>query len=214
MKFNNQPAPPKVGVTAAESATYTDFANINCGGLRADGSDGVNEVTWLVLDVIDDMRLVQPSSNIQVSRKNPDAFIKRALHIIRKGWGQPSIFNADTVIEEMLRQGKSIEDARNGGTSGCVETGAFGKESYILTGYFNFPKVLEITLHGGIDPRTGKRIGAQTGDPRTFRTMEELAWGLSFPGAAFHRYQTAREQCHRTSLCGVCPDTIPLDPDR
>ena len=174
VKFNNQPAPPKVGVTAAESATYTDFANINCGGLRADGSDGVNAVTWLVLDVIDDMRLVQPSSNIQVSRKNPDAFIKRALRIIRKGWGQPSIFNADTVIEEMLRQGKSIEDARNGGTSGCVETGAFGKESYILTGYFNFPKVLEITLHGGIDPRTGKRIGALTGDPRTFRTMEEL----------------------------------------
>jgi formate C-acetyltransferase len=131
-------------------------------------------VTWLVLDVIDDMRLVQPSSNIQVSRKSPDAFVKRALHIIRKGWGQPSIFNADTVIEEMLRQGKSIEDARNGGTSGCVETGAFGKESYILTGYFNFPKVLEITLHGGIDPRTKKRIGADTGDPRTFRTMEEL----------------------------------------
>lgn len=174
VKFSNQPAPPKVGVTAAESATYTDFANINCGGLRTDGSDGVNEVTYIVLDVIDEMRLVQPSSNIQVSRKNPDAFIKRALQIIRKGWGQPSIFNADTVIEEMLRQGKTIEDARDGGTSGCVETGAFGKESYILTGYFNFPKVLEITLHGGVDPRTGKMIGAPTGDPRTFTTMDEM----------------------------------------
>lgn len=174
VKFSNQPAPPKVGVTAAESATYTDFANINCGGLRADGSDGVNEVTYLVLDVIDEMRLVQPSSNIQVSRRSPDAFVKRALAIIRKGWGQPSIFNADTVIEEMLRQGKSIEDARNGGTSGCVETGAFGKESYILTGYFNFPKVLEIALHDGVDPRTGKGIGARTGDPRTFRRTEDV----------------------------------------
>lgn len=174
VKFNNQPAPPKVGVTAEESGTYTDFANINSGGLKADGSDGVNEVTYLVLDVIDEMRLLQPSSNIQLSKKNPDRFLKRAARIIRKGWGQPSVFNADTIVEELLRQGKLIEDARQGGTSGCVETGAFGKESYILTGYFNLPKILELTLHNGIDPRTGRQLGLETGDPRSFASYEEL----------------------------------------
>jgi trans-4-hydroxy-L-proline dehydratase len=146
IKFNNQPAPPKVGVTAAESGTYTDFANINTGGLRPDGSDGVNDLTYLVLDVIDEMRLLQPSSNIQLSRRSPDRFLSRALEIVRQGWGQPSIFNADLVVEELLRQGKTIADAREGGTSGCVETGAFGKEAYILTGYFNLPKVLEVAL--------------------------------------------------------------------
>jgi trans-4-hydroxy-L-proline dehydratase len=146
IKFNNQPAPPKVGVTAEESGTYTDFANINTGGLLADGSDGVNDLTYLVLDVIDEMRLLQPSSNIQLSRRSPDRFLGRALEIVREGWGQPSIFNADMVVEELLRQGKSLADARAGGTSGCVETGAFGKEAYILTGYFNLPKVLEIAL--------------------------------------------------------------------
>lgn len=174
VKFNNQPAPPKVGVTAAESGTYTDFANINNGGLKADGSDGVNDVTYLILDVIDEMHLLQPSSNIQLSRKNADRFLHRALEIVRQGWGQPSIFNADMVVEELLRQGKSLEDARCGGTSGCVETGAFGKEAYILTGYFNLPKVLEITLNNGVDPRTGKQIGLETGDPRQFETFEEL----------------------------------------
>ena len=174
VKFNNQPAPPKVGVTAAESGTYTDFANINSGGLKIDGSDGVNEVTYLVLDVIDEMRLLQPSSNIQLSRKNPDRFVKRAARIIRKGWGQPSVFNADSVVEELLRQGKSIEDARQGGTSGCVETGAFGKESYILTGYFNLPKIFELALHNGLDPRTGQQLGLETGDPGSFTSFEEL----------------------------------------
>ena len=174
VKFNNQPAPPKVGVTAAESGTYTDFANINLGGLRPDGSDGVNEVTYLLLDVIDEMRLVQPSSNLQLSKKNPDRFLKRGLEIIRKGWGQPSVFNADMVVEELVRQGKSIEDARVGGTSGCVETGAFGKEAYILTGYFNLTKVLEITLHNGLDPRTGKKIGIETGDPTEFSSYDQL----------------------------------------
>jgi formate C-acetyltransferase len=174
VKFNNQPAPPKVGVTAAESGTYTDFANINNGGLKADGSDGVNELTYLILEVVDEMRLLQPSSNLQLSKKSPERFLKRGIEIIRKGWGQPSIFNADLVVEEMLRQGKSIEDARTGGTSGCVETGAFGKEAYILTGYFNLTKVLEITLNNGLDPRTGKRIGLETGNPRNFSSFDEL----------------------------------------
>ena len=174
VKFNNQPAPPKVGVTAAESGTYTDFCNINTGGLKSDGTDGVGEVTWLILDVIDEMRLLQPSSNLQLSKKNPDRFLKRGLEIVRQGWGQPSIFNADMVVEELLRQGKSIEDARAGGISGCVETGAFGKEAYILTGYFNTAKVLEITLANGRDRRTGKQIGIVTGDPREFGSYDEL----------------------------------------
>jgi formate C-acetyltransferase len=174
IKFNNQPAPPKVGVTAEESNTYTDFAQINTGGVKEDGSDAVNEVTYLLLDVIEEMRLLQPSSSIQVSKKNPNRFIKRATKIIRTGFGQPSVFNADVVVQEMLRQGKSIVDARNGGTSGCVETGAFGKENYNLTGYFNMPKVLEITLNNGVDPRTGRRIGLETGDPTQFDSFEEL----------------------------------------
>jgi pyruvate-formate lyase len=174
IKFNNQPAPPKVGVTAAESGTYTDFAQINTGGLMPDGSDGVNELTYLILDVIEEMRILQPSSSIQVSEANPDAFIKRAGRIIRTGFGQPSAFNADLIVQELVRQGKSIVDARSGGSSGCVEVGAFGKESYILTGYFNMPKVLEITLHNGVDPRTRRRIGLETGDPAGFQTFDGL----------------------------------------
>ncbi|MGI6697017.1 MAG: trans-4-hydroxy-L-proline dehydratase [Clostridia bacterium] len=174
VKFNNQPAPPKVGVTLAESGTYTDFANINIGGIKPDGSDGVNEVSYLLLDVIADMRILQPSTNVQISQKTPDRFVKKACEVIRMGMGFPSVFNTDAVVKELIRQGKSIEDARCGGTSGCVETGAFGKEAYILTGYFNIPKVLEITLNNGLDKRTGKRIGLETGDPTEFQSFEEL----------------------------------------
>ncbi|NJD60690.1 MAG: glycyl radical protein [Anaerolineae bacterium] len=174
IKFNNQPAPPKVGVTAEESGTYTDFAQINLGGVRPDGSDGVNEVTYLLLDVIEQMRLLQPSTSIQVSKKNPDRFIKRAAEIIRTGFGQPSVFTADLIGQELMRMGKSVLDARCGGSSGCVEVGAFGKENYNLTGYFNLPKVLEITLHNGADRRTGIQLGPATGDPRAFSSMEEL----------------------------------------
>jgi pyruvate formate-lyase/glycerol dehydratase family glycyl radical enzyme len=174
IKFNNQPAPPKVGVTAAESSTYTDFAQINLGGLKADGSDGVNDVTYLILGTIEEMRLLQPSSSVQVSKKNPDRFVKRAARIIRTGFGQPSVFNSDLIVQELVRMGKSVADARDGGSSGCVEVGAFGKENYNLTGYFNMPKVLELTLHNGVDPRTGRRLGPETGDAAAFEMFDQL----------------------------------------
>jgi formate C-acetyltransferase len=174
IKFNNQPAPPKVGVTASESNTYTDFCLINLGGVKETGEDGANELTYLILDVIEEIRLLQPSSMVQVSKKNPDRLLMRALKIIKTGFGQPSLFNTDAIIQELIRQGKSIADARNGGASGCVETGAFGKESYILTGYFNLVKILEITLNNGIDPRTNKETGIKTGDPSEFKSYEEL----------------------------------------
>ncbi len=174
VKFNNQPAPPKIGVTAAESGTYTDFCLINVGGVTPEGEDASNDLTYVILDVIEEMRLLQPSSMVQVSKKNPDRLLKRAMKIIRTGFGQPSIFNTDAIIQEMLRHGKSLIDARCGGASGCVETGAFGKEAYILTGYFNLVKVLEITLNNGFDPRTQKQIGIKSGDPNSFNTFDDL----------------------------------------
>ncbi|AGB04754.1 pyruvate-formate lyase [Aciduliprofundum sp. MAR08-339] len=174
LKFNNQPAVPKVGVTAEESFTYNDFSKWNIGGLREDGSDGVNELSYLILEILNEMRTLQPNTSVLISDKNPDRFLIEALKVVGPGFGEPPLFNYDELIVRLLRQGKSLEDARNGGVSGCVESGAFGKEAYILTGYFNLPKILEITLNNGYDPRTGKKIGMETGDLKNFRTFEEL----------------------------------------
>ncbi len=174
VKFNNHPSTPKMGVTAQESNTYTDFCLINLGGVRPDGTDAVNEMSYILLDVIKEMRILQPSSMVQISKKNPDSFIHKALDIIRTGFGQPSCFNTEAIIQELLRQGKSIVDARNGGCSGCVETGAFGTESYWLTGYFNLVKILEVTLNDGYDPLTKVQLGPKTGSVESFRTFDDL----------------------------------------
>lgn len=174
VKFNNQPAPPKVGITLKESSTYTDFANINTGGVKDNGFDGVNEVSYLILETMDEMKLLQPSSNVQISKKSPHQFIKKACEISRKGWGQPAFYNTEAIVAELLRAGKDIVDARQGGASGCVETGAFGKEAYILTGYFNLPKVLELTLHNGFDKISNKQLGPKTGYAADFADYEEL----------------------------------------
>lgn len=174
VKFNNQPAPPKVGITLKESSTYTDFANINTGGIAPDGSDGVNDVSYLILDCMDEMQLLQPSSNVQISRKTPNAFLKRACDISRKGWGQPAFYNTEAIIQELLNAGKTLEDARKGGTSGCVETGAYGNEAYILTGYLNLPKIVELTLMNGYDKVSNQQLGPKTGVPRDFKSYEDF----------------------------------------
>ncbi|MFI3326576.1 MAG: trans-4-hydroxy-L-proline dehydratase [Clostridia bacterium] len=174
VKFNNQPAPPKVGITLKESSTYTDFANINTGGIAFDGTNGVNDVSYLILDCMDEMQLLQPSSNVQISRKTPEKFLLRACEISRKGWGQPAFYNTEAIIQELMNAGKSLADARLGGTSGCVETGAFGNEAYILTGYFNIPKILELTLNNGFDKVSGKQLGLKLGFATNFNSYTEL----------------------------------------
>jgi trans-4-hydroxy-L-proline dehydratase len=174
VKFNNHPSPPKMGVTASESNTYTDFCLINLGGVKPDGTDAVNEMSYLLLDVIKEMRILQPGSMIQISRKSPDRFIHKALDIIRTGFGQPSCFNSDAIIQELLRQGKTMTDARNGGASGCVETGAFGTEAYWLTGYFNLAKILMLTLNNGSDNTTHKLVGLETGYASEYKSFDDL----------------------------------------
>jgi formate C-acetyltransferase len=84
------------------------------------------------------------------------------------------VFNTDEVIMEQIRTGKTLEDAREGGCSGCIETGAFGKEAYILTGYLNVPKILELALNNGTDPLSGQSVGLQTGNPKAFKHFDDL----------------------------------------
>ena len=178
IKFNNQPAPPKVGVTALESGTYNDFTNINIGGVDRNGNSATNEISYMILEIQEELHELQPGLSIHIAENTPDEFLLAGIKVIRQGHGYPSIFNPDTYVKEMVRAGKTLEDAREGGCSGCIEVGAFGKEAYLLTGYLNTPKILEITLNNGIDPETGKKLGLETGDPRTFKTFEELyeAW--------------------------------------
>ncbi|MBQ8676238.1 MAG: glycyl radical protein [Bacteroidaceae bacterium] len=178
IKFNNQPAPPKVGITALESGTYNDFTNINIGGITRDGKDGSNELSYMILEIQEELHELQPGLSIHISKVTPDEFLLAGCRVIRQGHGYPSVFNPDIYTKELMRQGKSREDANEGGCSGCIEVGAFGKEAYLLTGYLNTPKILEIALHNGIDPVTGKRLGLETGDPRTFTTFEQMydAW--------------------------------------
>ena len=174
IKFSNQPAPPKVDVTMEQSATYQDFATPNLGGVDKYGNDAVNELSYLVLEVENELRVMQPNTCVQISSKNPDKFLEKAVEIIKTGHPKPSIFNTDIIIQEQLRQLKSIEEARLGGPSGCVTISAFGKETTVLTGYLNWVKILETALNNGTDPQTDEKIGVETGNPIDFQSFDQV----------------------------------------
>ena len=213
IKFNNHPAPPKVGVTAQESGTYNDFTNINLAGLTADGADAVSDLSYLLLEVLDEVRLLQPQANVQLSARTPDRFLKAACRVIRKGFGYPSLFNADTVIAEQVRAGKRVDDAREGGTSGCIETGTFGKEAYILTGYLNVPKILEVALNDGVDPASGKQLGPKTGAAQSFASFEDVYEAFRTQLELLRRREGGGQPVHRVHVRPLCARAVPVRGD-
>ena len=101
--------------------------------------------SYIRLETIEELHILQPVSAIHISSRTPERFLRAGCKVIRQGHGYPSVFNPDVYIQELMRQGKSLQDAREGGCSGCIEVGAFGKEAYVLTGYLNVPKILDVT---------------------------------------------------------------------
>jgi trans-4-hydroxy-L-proline dehydratase len=85
IKVNNHPAPPKVGITARESGTYNDFTNINLGGLKPDGSDGTSEMSYIMLEVLEELHILQPGCSVHISTQTPDRFLHAATRVIRQG---------------------------------------------------------------------------------------------------------------------------------
>lgn len=175
VKFNELTV-AKEGGTAKASTTYNDFQNLNLGGLTENGDDGVNELSYLCLEVTGELKLPQPQVTVLISAKTPEDFLIKACEVIRIGFGMPSLVNFDELILSMLDKGITLEDARKyGSVNGCVEPCVQGKEDMASGGYINLGKCLELALNSGVNPITGKKMGPKTRDPRDFRKFDDLA---------------------------------------
>ena len=195
----------KEGGTAKASNTYADFQNLNVGGLRPDGSDGVNPVSWMCLEAQASLRLPQPQLSCLISRKTPEAFLLRACEVVRLGTGMPALFNADEITLSLLEKGKTLQDARGGGVNGCVEVVAQGCDHNASSGYVNLAKCLEMTLNRGQSLTSGRQWGDQTPDLSCLSRMEDLQEAFRVQMESMvtlkHRYDTAA----REAFAEVCP---------
>ncbi len=151
------------------------WQNLNLGGRCADGLDATNALSYLCLDAMIDLRVVQPDISVRIHSDTPEDFLLKACELSRLGTGHPKFYNEDLIAYSMACKGLSINESRDFAIMGCVEPRVQAKEGIHLTGGFiNLPMALELALNDGIWRRTGKQVGLRTGDPRTFSSYEEL----------------------------------------
>ena len=164
----------KEGGTAKASNTYADFQNLNVGGLTADGTDAVNDISYMCLDAQIALKLPQPQLSCLISTKTPQDFLLKSCELARMGTGMPAFFNADEVVQALMDKGKSLEDARLGAINGCVEITGQGNDHMASSGYVNLAKCLLLALNNGVSMTTGIQWGPQTGRAQDLKCMEDL----------------------------------------
>ncbi len=161
---------------ASSFAGYPMWQILVVGGQTPDGQDASNDLSYLCLDAASEMQTTQPVMALRVWKGTPEALMRKGCEMVQAGMANPGFFNDEAAMKMSLGKGCTIEEARDWTIVGCIQPGPGGgtTDGSPDAGYVNAPKVLELVLHNGIDPATGDRMGLETGDPRDFKSIEEL----------------------------------------
>ncbi|MBT7301883.1 MAG: hypothetical protein HN849_20325, partial [Victivallales bacterium] len=147
--------------------------NFLFGGQHADGSDVTNELTYVALEAYEELNAPDPKLSVRFFPGTPDRLYDRVPDLIRKGHNSFVLMNDVPAVEGVVRQGKSLADARTFLPIGCYEPAVDGKEAGCTMNIIvNLAKPIELALHDGIDPRSGQRVGPATGLPESFVNFE------------------------------------------
>ena len=152
------------------------YQNLTLGGITPDGKNAVNDLTMLCLNSVGMTRLPQPNVSARYNPLNPDEYLQKCVDIIRLGFGMPAMHCDELMIDSLKSRGITQEDANNYAIVGCIEPIIPGKFGYRSAGmsFTNFSKILEITLNGGVDPRTGYKMLDQEKTLETFESLDEI----------------------------------------
>jgi len=142
------------------SAGYPLYSNLMVGGMKADGTDGTNELSYLCLDAMDLSRMPEPNLSVRYWHGSPKKLLFESAKLIREGFGMPSMFCDETAIAALKSINIPEEVARDYASMGCVEIAIPGRWGHRATGmtYMNFGKIVELMLGNGFDPHTGIRL--------------------------------------------------------
>lgn len=145
-------------------------------GLGADGEDLTNGLTYMCLDVIEEMNMLEPKRNIRLHEGSPDKLLRRICELLSKAQGAPFLLNFDeTSMRALRRQGVPESELWNYAPVGCLENTRQGDDrSGTVDVNLNLSKPIELTLFRGCDLATGEQIGPATADPRTMKSWEEF----------------------------------------
>lgn len=148
--------------------------NLIIGGVTSEGEDATNDLSYLILEAANRCRTPHHTITLRVHEGTPEALMLKALEVVKTGIGMPAFVGDRSYIGYLTGQGVPISDARNYALAGCLDVNIPGKSRINAISMFVAPKVLEITMNNGIEPRTGKQLGPKTGEFERFETFEDF----------------------------------------
>ena len=166
--------------SAEYSSGYPMFQNLCAGGVDSAGQDAVNDLSYMIIQATMDTQLYQPSLSVRYNMaKNPNAFLRKIVDLIRLGTGFPAFHNDEVGIRMLMNKGIPLREALNWNPGGCVETNLAGKlRAYSALADINLGSVVEFTLLDGLCRKSGKQAGAKTGNPADFATFDDFMAAL------------------------------------
>ena len=153
---------------------FPTLSSITIGGVKRDGTDAVNPLTYLFMAAERVIRLTAEEFVVRISKENTDEFVIDCCRLAVEMKGKIKFISDETTIKQLLHTGKSLEDARDFVILGCASPSSAGRSLDITAGAVNFAYILELALNDGKSRLTGEQLGLHTGDPRTFETYEQL----------------------------------------
>jgi pyruvate formate-lyase len=186
------------------------YQNVTIGGVTRDGKDAVNELSFLILESVGDMKLTQPNLSVRYHKGMKDDFLRAAVEVIKRGFGMPAFNNDEVVIPGMLKLGVSLEDARDYSAIGCIEVAVPGKWGYRTTGmsFLNLMRVFLATLRDGKDAKTGRTFHGGTGSLESFRSFDELMAAWKEQLAYYARASVGIDAAIDTAIEELVPDIL------
>jgi len=203
------------GVTKVRPWSHTRFSaggptyqNLTLGGVDERGVDATNALTYACLDSVARTRLPQPNVSVRCHSGTPTALLRKCIEVISLGFGMPALHNDELMIPSLLARGVSLEDARNYAIVGCIEPIIPGKQGYRSAGmsFTNFPKILELALHGGRDPRTGVRLCPDERELASFSSFSETLEAFAKQMRHFVRLRIAGELAIDAAIEELVPE--------
>ncbi|WP_059070257.1 glycyl radical protein [Mediterraneibacter massiliensis] len=163
-------------MSARNNGGFATTINVVLGGIDEKGEDAVNDFTYVCLDAEQTVFNSEPNTSIRISKKNPDKFINKVLQIlVENEGGKLPFFNDELIIDGLIKDGVSIEDARDYAIVGCVEpTGQGNTMGRTNACYFNLAKCLELALFDGVCQMSGQQMGPKTGAFKDFKTFKDF----------------------------------------
>jgi pyruvate formate-lyase/glycerol dehydratase family glycyl radical enzyme len=155
---------------------YQMFVNLAVAGRTPDNQDATNTLSELCVEACEELKLFTPSVSVLVFEKTSKDFIKKALNAayIHKG-GQPAFYNDELFRKILSNMGIDEEDLVNWAPVGCIEAAIQGKWDYAAKGpWLSVAKVLELTLNGGVDPKTSLAFLKSDKNLENFSSTEEI----------------------------------------